>query len=170
MRWFRLIEKPRSQHRLQGQSALELLVQGLQLRGERGRIQHLAGRQVRALDRVHHPDGTTRRITGGIQRVRYRHGPGTDAPVEPGTPVPVTIQLRATSIAFEAGDRIRLQVLSSGFPSFAIHPNQLEPARSEADLRVATTRVLHSGEHPSRLRLPIAPRASDAPPIRFEDP
>ena len=115
------------------------------------------------------PDGTTRRITGGIQRVRYRHGPGTDAPVEPGTVVQVTVRLRATGIALKPGDRLRLEVCSSEFPSFDRHPNTLEPAQSPDELRVATTRVFHSQEHPSHLLLPISTRHSSHGPLRFAD-
>jgi putative CocE/NonD family hydrolase len=114
-------------------------------------------------------DGTTRRITGGIQRVRYRNGPGTDAPVEPGTPVRVSVQLRATSIALAPGDRLRLEMCSSEFPSFALHPNTLEPAASEAAVQVATTRVLHSAAHPSHLLLPVARGGADPRPLLFED-
>lgn len=115
------------------------------------------------------PDGTTRRITGGIQRVRYRHGPGTDAPVDPGSTVQVSVELRATGIALDRGDRLRLEVSSSEFPSFAPHPNTLAPATSAADLRVATTRVLHTREHPSHLRLPVLPHDDDERPVRFAD-
>ena len=115
------------------------------------------------------PDGTTRRITGGIQRVRYRNGPGTDAPVEPGTAVQVTVRLRATGIALEPGDRLRLEVSSSEFPSFDRHTNTLSPAALATELRVATTRVLHGEEPPSYLRLPVVVEGDRALPISFVD-
>lgn len=115
------------------------------------------------------PDGTTRRVTGGIQRVRYRNGPGTDAPVDPGTTVMVTVRLRSTGIAFKQGDRLRLEVSSSEFPSFDRHPNTLAPATSPNELRVATTRVLHDPEHPSHLILPVVPDANGIAEIRFEE-
>ena len=71
------------------------------------------------------------------------------------------MRLRATGIALEPGDRLRLEICSSEFPSFDRHPNTLEPAGSAADLRVATTRVLHDAAHPSHLLLPVAPAGGE---------
>jgi putative CocE/NonD family hydrolase len=114
------------------------------------------------------PDGTTRRITGGIQRVRHRNGPGTDAPVRPGTTVKVAVHLRATGIALASGDRLRLEVSSSEFPNFARHPNTLTPATKPDEFRVAKTRVLHEPKHPSHLLLPIVPDSDNVHEIRFK--
>lgn len=115
------------------------------------------------------PNGTARRITGGIQRLRYRKGPGTDAPVEPGAPARVTVRLRATGIALAPGDRLRLEVSSSDFPNFDRHPNRLVPATGTEELRVATTRVLHDLEHPSHLLIPVVPNKDNVRELRFKD-
>ena len=103
------------------------------------------------------PDGTTRSVVDGILRAKFRNGLSAPEAVAPGDVVEYDIVVGSTSHVFKAGHRIRLQVCSSNYPRFDRNPQQyMAVAQStEADFRVARQRVLHGGEHASRLVLPV---------------
>ena len=54
-----------------------------------------------------YPEGYDMLLNDSIIRCRYREGFDREVMMEPGTPVPVTIQLPPTSNLFAAGHRIR---------------------------------------------------------------
>src|SRR6185436_13759585 len=58
------------------------------------------------------PDGTSRMLTDGILRARYRRSKTTPVPLTPGQPEEVAIDVGATSNLFLAGHRIRLEISS----------------------------------------------------------
>ncbi len=105
-----------------------------------------------------HPDGTARALTDGILRARYRSGKTTPAPLEPGKPYELTIDLGATSNLFLPGHRIRLEVSSSNFPRYDRNPNTGSPFGQSAELSVAHQTIWHDQNRPSRLTLPVVPR------------
>ena len=100
-------------------------------------------------------DGGMRSITTGIQRLRYRDG--IDDPVPPGTVVEVTVDLWATSLVLDAGERLHVRIASSLWPGMARNMNTLGNPFDEARGVVATNRVHHDAGRPSRVRLPVAP-------------
>ncbi|PJG46460.1 hypothetical protein CAF53_20020 [Sphingobium sp. LB126] len=108
-----------------------------------------------------HPDGTARLITDGILRARYRDDPeglASAAPLEPGRPYLLRIELLPTSNLFKAGHRLRLDVTSSCFPRWARNLNIWDEwGGTLADAKVAHQHVLHDDAHPSRILLPIIP-------------
>lgn len=108
-----------------------------------------------------HPDGTARLITDGILRARYRDNPDgfvAAAPLEPGRPYLMRIELLPTSNLFKAGHRIQLDVTSSCFPRWARNLNIWDEwGGTLADAKVAHQQVLHDEAHPSRILLPIVP-------------
>ena len=108
------------------------------------------------------PDGTARALNDGILRARYRESRTTPRLLTPGAPTEVTIDLGATANLFKAGHRIRLEVSSSNFPRFDRNPNTGGTFGEDADVRVAQQTILHDTAHPSRLLLPIVPRAGAA--------
>jgi predicted acyl esterase len=55
------------------------------------------------------------------------------------------------------GHRLRLTVTSSDFPRWERNPNTGEPIGTSVALRVATNRVLHQPDCPSRVVLPVSP-------------
>jgi len=112
--------------------------------------------------------GALRRVAGGIQRVRYRKGNAIDAPVEPGEVVELTVDCWATSQLFQPGDRLVLQIASSGFPGYARNLNTNEPIASATTVRKATNTVYHDVSRPSHLLLPVIVR-DDTGPLRFEE-
>jgi hypothetical protein len=107
------------------------------------------------------PDGLSINLTDGIVRARYRAFGAGEPPslIEPGRPYEYAIDLWATSNVFQAGHRIGLQVTSSSFPRWDRNPNTGRPFGVDAELRVAHQQILHDGEHPSHVVLPIVGNA-----------
>lgn len=95
-----------------------------------------------------HPDGTAWNLAEGALRRSY---------AAPG-PTPVAIDLWPTSNLFEAGHRIRLQVTSSWWPRFDVHPNVAGPVWAARVGRPARQVLHHGATHASRLILPVVPR------------
>ena len=71
------------------------------------------------------------------------------------------MDLGSTSNVFEAGHRVRVEVSSSNFPCFDRNLNTGNALGDEwiADCVVATQTVFHDGARPSRILLPVVPRA-----------
>lgn len=63
------------------------------------------------------PDGTSALVTRGILNLTHRASHEEPAPVMPGEPVTVAIELDATSWIWERGHRVRLDIAGSDFPS-----------------------------------------------------
>lgn len=102
------------------------------------------------------PDGFAQNLADGIIRARYRNG---DQPewMEPGRPYEFTIDLWATANVFKAGHRIRLDIASACFPRWDRNPNTGEELGVSTALRPAHQTILHDGEHPSHVILPVIP-------------
>jgi uncharacterized protein len=81
-----------------------------------------------------HPDGRPMNVLDGI--VRSAGGAGRHE-----------IDLAATSQAFRAGHRIRVQVASSNFPRFDPHPSMVRAEQT----------VFHDAGRPSWIELPVMP-------------
>ncbi len=103
------------------------------------------------------PSGRAINLCDGIQRARFRDGPGVEHPVTPGEPTRYLIDMMVTSNTFRAGHRIRLEVSSSNFPRFDRNPNTGLPIGTSVETRVANQSVLHDAAHPSALLLPVIP-------------
>ena len=102
-----------------------------------------------------YPDGSAYNISEGILRRRYRD---RHDDVQAGRPTNIQIHLWPTSIVFRKGHRIRLEVSSSNYPRFDRNPNTGRSIARETDPVVATQRIHHGHETPSRLILPVIPR------------
>jgi putative CocE/NonD family hydrolase len=103
------------------------------------------------------PDGRSINLADGIMRARYRDAAQGEPPslIEPGQPYLYIIDLWATSNVFKAGHRIRLQITSSSFPRWDRNPNTGHPLGVDADLAAAQQTILHDGDHPSFVLLPL---------------
>ena len=102
------------------------------------------------------PDGRSLRVTAGCLRAACRDSLREPSPIVPGRPTRYDVELGPTSHVFLPGHRIRLVVTSSDFPWFARSMNRFGKVVELADPRVASNAILHSPEHASRLRLPLA--------------
>jgi hypothetical protein len=104
------------------------------------------------------PDGFAGILADGIVRARYRESTQhRSAPLVPGEPVALTIDLWDLGHTFLPGHRIRLEVSSSNFPRFDRNMNtghELGADGADDALR-AGQQILHDAEHPSALVLGV---------------
>ena len=105
-----------------------------------------------------YPDGSSYNMAEGIVRARYREGPARSVPLEPGQVYRFEIDLVGTSVAFQKGHRIRVQVASSHFPQFDRNPNTGGRFGTSATVKVAQQTVHHDAERASHILLPVIPR------------
>ena len=104
------------------------------------------------------PDGTAWIIGDTILRARYRDSYTKPELMQPGQvytlePTPIT-----TSIRFDKGHRIRVEVTSSNFPKFARNLNTGGPNETESEPVVADNAVHHSADAASYIELPVVRR------------
>ena len=83
----------------------------------------------------------------------------------PGKEYSLNVKLWGTSNLFKKGHRIRIQITSSNFPRFNRNLNSGKAMmdETEADIRVATQTIYHSGVRASAIVLPIVPNATPTP-------
>ncbi|MBV9502956.1 MAG: CocE/NonD family hydrolase [Acidobacteriaceae bacterium] len=103
------------------------------------------------------PSGIDLNIGDSIVRARYRNSLSKAELLEPGRPYEFTIEMYPTSLVFQRGHRIRLDISSSNFPRFDLNPNTGEPLNDNRRWRVAENSVYIDPAHPSRIVLPIIP-------------
>jgi putative CocE/NonD family hydrolase len=104
------------------------------------------------------PNGYAMNLAEGIIRARYRHGYEKPDLLEPNEVQPYTIRLYPTSNLFQRGHRIRLDISSSNFPRFSRNLNTGEDVATGTHMAIALQTVLHTGQYPSHILLPIIPR------------
>src|SRR5690606_18784296 len=100
------------------------------------------------------PDGTAWIIGDTILRARYRDGFEDPQPMEPGKVYTLQPTPIATSIRFDAGHRIRVEVTSPSFPKSARNLNTGGPNESESTPVVAENTVHHAAGAASYIELP----------------
>lgn len=94
-----------------------------------------------------HPNGKAYGISQGIVRTHF----------QPGQPQVVKVSLWPVGHVFLKGHRLRLEVASSHFPMFAVHPSTgTDPLSSQPGPKAQQT-VYLGGEQASRLYLPVLP-------------
>lgn len=97
------------------------------------------------------PDGYAERLNAGIMRLRYREGYDKIKLVEPGEITEIQIDMWATGQQIQPDHSIRLEITSSGFPTWAPNFNTGESAWEETLPVVANQTVYHSQGFPSKL-------------------
>ncbi len=103
------------------------------------------------------PGGVDLNIADSIVRARYRNGFGKAEPLQPGKAYEFTIEMYPTSLVFQRGHRIRVDISSSNFPRFDINPNTGEPLNDNRRWQVADNTVYMGAAHPSAIVLPVIP-------------
>lgn len=104
------------------------------------------------------PDGYARILCDGIVRARYRYSFEKPKLLNLGAVFEYTIDLTATSMLFERGHRIRLEVSSSNFPKYDRNLNTGADYSRDPEARTALQTIYHGPEHLSCLTLPVIPR------------
>jgi predicted acyl esterase len=88
-------------------------------------------------------------VCEGVIRAAYRDDRGC-SPLTPGVLYALHVDLGPTSIVFQPGHRLRLDVSSSSYPHYA-------PSATAAHQTIC-----HTSRYPSHLLLPIIPRGGRA--------
>jgi len=101
------------------------------------------------------PSGLELNIADGIIRARYRNSLTHAQLMKPGEAYELSIQLYPTSLVFQRGHRIRVDISSSNFPRFDVNPNTGAPLNSDRRRQTAENAIFHDPKHPSRIILPI---------------
>jgi len=109
------------------------------------------------------PAGVDLNIGDSIVRARYRASLEHAQLMQPGEVSPFTIEMYPTSLVFQKGHRIRLDISSSNFPRFDVNPNTGEPLNGNRRWAIAVNTAYHDAQHPSHILLPIIPRPSSTP-------
>ncbi len=104
-----------------------------------------------------YPGGRALNLSEGIIRARYRLSDTDPELLEPGEVQVYRIQLYPTANVFRRGHRIRIDISSSNFPRFARNLNTGEAVATGTRMQIARQTVLHSGQYPSHIVLPIVP-------------
>ena len=100
------------------------------------------------------PDGKTYNIRNGITTLGYRNDADTYQKYN-GGPVEITITCWDVAWRVKKGSRIRVDISSSNFPEYSVHPNT-ETVWSKAEkYRVAHQTILAGEKYPSKLILPV---------------
>ncbi len=101
------------------------------------------------------PSGVDLNIADSIVRARYGKDPGKAEFLKPGQPVELTIEMYPTSLVFQRGHRIRVDISSSNFPRFDVNPNTGEPLNNNRRWRIAENSVYFGGSRASQIVLPV---------------
>jgi putative CocE/NonD family hydrolase len=104
-----------------------------------------------------YPLGFALNLCEGILRCRYRDDRTRPAPLEPGVPVRITVDLFPTANLFRAGHRIRLDIAASEFPHYDLNPQTGEPDGTWTTMRTATNTLFTDADRPSHVVLPLIP-------------
>ena len=102
-----------------------------------------------------YPDGRSFNLCEGALRARFRKGLSREVTLRPGRAALVEVDCWSTSVVFNKGHRLRVQVTSSSHPGYDPNPNTGEPLRRNTHVRVAHNAVLADAAHPSHLLLPV---------------
>ena len=103
------------------------------------------------------PAGLDLNVADGIVRARYRNNLDHEELLEPDRPYEFVIEMYPTSLVFQHGHRLRLDVSSSNFPRFDINPNTGEPLNDNRRRQIAANTIYYDPRHLSQLILPIIP-------------
>jgi len=100
-------------------------------------------------------DGYAQRLQHGISRLRYRDGFERAKTVKPDEIVKIKVSMSGTSHQFKKNHRVRLEVTSSAYPSYAPNLNTGLSAWEETEPIKAKQTVYHSNKYPSKLIIPL---------------
>lgn len=108
-----------------------------------------------------YPDGYKWPVRENIVSTRFRDGDESPQPLEPGKTYLVKVPLAATALVVAKGHRLGVQVMSSSYPTYPVHPNTWDAISSYSEAKRARQAIHLSASHASRIVLPVvAPGAS----------
>src|SRR5262245_4145086 len=102
------------------------------------------------------PDGTAWNIADTIQRMRYREGEDKQVFMKPGETYRITPPAMLAANVFLKGHRVRIEVSSSNFPSYARNLNTAADPYTSTQIAIARNSIVSGAGMSSRISLPIA--------------
>ncbi len=108
------------------------------------------------------PDGKTFNIRDGITSLAYRNRKPHTHRYVPGEVVELEIELWPIAWTIREGSRLRLDISSSNFPAYHIHPNVEGSWAEQGTTRVARQNIHMGPGYHSRLIIPVG-EAGDSP-------
>jgi hypothetical protein len=103
------------------------------------------------------PAGVDLNVGDSIVRARYRNSLEHAEFLKAGKAYLFNIEMYPTSLVFQNGHRIRIDISSSNFPRFDVNPNTGEPLNDNRRWAVAANTIYHDTQHPSHILLPVIP-------------
>lgn len=101
------------------------------------------------------PDGTAWNIADTIQRMRYRDGIDKQVFMKPGELYRVAPPAMLVANVFLKGHRVRVEVSSSNFPSYARSLNTANDPYTSTEVAVARNTVVSGAGRVSKVSLPV---------------
>ena len=100
-------------------------------------------------------EGNTVNVRGTITTLAFRNGADIRQKYTPGEIVPVTLEMWDIAWLFKKGVRLRLDISSSDFPQYSVHPNA-EGIWSLQEKTKKAHQTIYCGEkYPSEISLPM---------------
>jgi putative CocE/NonD family hydrolase len=97
------------------------------------------------------PNGYAQRMCDGMTRGRYRRGMDSTELLESDKVHEFEVDLWNTGHTFAKGHSIRVSIASAAFPKYSRNLNTGLDLASDATMRVANTRIIHSKRYPTSL-------------------
>lgn len=102
-----------------------------------------------------YPSGRAMSVTDGVLRARHRLSESSETLLVPGQVYEYVVDLWTTSLVFDAGHRIRVEISSSNDTRFDPNPNTGHAFRADAVTQSATNTIWHDAARASYLLLPV---------------
>ena len=101
-------------------------------------------------------DGKTYNIRTGITTLGFRNNPlGSRQTYTPGEVVELTVEALPIMWQLSTGSRIRVDISSSDFPQYSVHPNYAGVWSKQTRTRVAHQTLYVGDERDSRIEIPV---------------
>ncbi len=101
------------------------------------------------------PDGRAWNIADTIQRMRYREGDDKQVFMKPGELYRVAPPAMLVANVFLRGHRVRIEVSSSNFPSYARNLNTANDPYTSTEVAIARNTLAHGRGRLSKISLPV---------------
>lgn len=103
------------------------------------------------------PDGTAWHIRSGITTLGWRNG-ATELQSYNGEAVELEIKCWDVAWRLQKGSKLRVDISSSNFPEYSVHPNTTTLWSMAKEVRIANQTIISGEEYPSRIILPLDKR------------
>jgi len=101
-------------------------------------------------------NGEAYNIRNGITTLAYRNGAPDRLTYTPGTVEKIRIEAWDVAWQLKKGSRLRIDISSSNFPEYAVHPNKAGVWSRIRETETARQTICYGGDCPSRIILPLA--------------